>query len=302
MTNQLAKIDTTQYLAVKREDLVQIMEDNFGDGLAPEFDRVKFPSSGAQTFTLPGVEGEETAPVLAGVVIAHHVTRAYWAAEYSGGTPPNCSSLNGKVGQGDPGGVCSDCPLNQYGTALKGEGKACKEMHRVYLLRPGETIPIILRLPPTSIKNFQRYATGLLRKNLSLKQVVTAFGLGKDKNKGGITYSKAEPTMVKLLEPEAQANVRGMAEELVQYITTVPVNAADYNVSADYDVEADGVTPRMVSQGRTECPVHQGATLSMYRYQGRDQIGHPFSDGTFCRGEEEESPAGDPVWDLAHAK
>jgi len=61
---------------------------------------------------------------------------------------------------------CSDCKKNQFGTADKGKGKACKNgrrlalLHEDYIKKPGEIAgsPIVfLKVPPTSIKPFSRH-------------------------------------------------------------------------------------------------------------------------------------------------
>ena len=165
------------------------------DGLAVQFQRVKIPGGGVLQFEVPGDDPEnpDYAKYLTGIILYNHATNAYWpeGSEYSDDTPPLCQSANGKCGYGEPGGVCAACRLNQFGSAENGKGKACKNMRAVYLLRSGDVMPIILMLPPTSIKPFRLFVNSsfTLRKRATYGSVVQ-IGLKKEES-GGFTYSVA---------------------------------------------------------------------------------------------------------------
>ncbi len=99
------------------------------DGMQMSFPRVKIPGGGVQQFELQtdDPENPDYVKTLEGVILYHHLNNAYWpeGSEYDDSTPPICSSTDGKLGIGTPGGVCATCAMNQYGTAAKGMGKAC---------------------------------------------------------------------------------------------------------------------------------------------------------------------------------
>ena len=91
-----------------------------------------------------------------------HLTNAYWpvGSEYDDDAPPLCQSVDGKTGYGTPGGLCQDCMLNRYGSdGNGGAGKACKNMRMLYILRSGESLPIQLALPPTSLKGYNDFVS-----------------------------------------------------------------------------------------------------------------------------------------------
>ncbi|MBP1737658.1 MAG: Tsac [Oscillospiraceae bacterium] len=131
------------------------------DGLQLNFQRVKIPSGGALQFEIPGDDPEnpDYARYLEGVILYNHASGAYWPAdsEYDENTAPLCSSVDGKMGIGEPGGACETCSLNRFGTAPDGRGKACKNMRVLYLLRDGEFMPLQVSLSPTSIKPFRDF-------------------------------------------------------------------------------------------------------------------------------------------------
>ena len=132
------------------------------DGLSMSFTRIKIPSGGGKIFEIPtdDPDNPDSATTLEGIILHHHAHCAYWPESNDDeDNKPLCSSLDGKVGIGEPGGVCATCQLNTFGTASKGAGKACKNMRVIYLLRSGEYLPVQINLPPTSIKPFKEFYT-----------------------------------------------------------------------------------------------------------------------------------------------
>ena len=143
------------------EDLAEDYE-----GLQLSFQRIKIPAGGALQFELPGDSPEDPdyTKTLEGVIIYNHQACAYWpeGSEFDDDATPLCSSVDGKTGFGEPGGACAVCQMNQYGTATDKngnatKGKACKNMRHLYLLRDGEYMPILLALPPTSLRPFSDF-------------------------------------------------------------------------------------------------------------------------------------------------
>ena len=82
-------------------------------------------------------------------------------------------------------------PCGTDGTGENG-GKACKNKRRIYILREGELIPLLLTLPTGSMKEFAVYIKRLLAKGKKSHSVVTRFSLKKVNNAGGIAYSQAQ--------------------------------------------------------------------------------------------------------------
>lgn len=187
------------------------------DGLTMSFDRVKIPSGGGLAFEVPGDDPDspDMAKELVGVIVDHHPVNAWWEEKYTGANnPPDCSSLDGKFGINVHTGEkrpCSSCPMNQWGSDPEGgNGKACKNMHRVYILREGEAIPVLLTLPPTSLKNLSDYlAKRVVSKGRRSYGVITKVALKKATSSGGITYSQAIFSIGGILGPEV---TKAMAE------------------------------------------------------------------------------------------
>lgn len=235
-----------------------ISEEMAGLGTIP-FDRVKIPSGGGLAFELPGEDEDHplSATELVGVILYHHPINAYWHEKFNGGNEqPDCSSFDGVQGINKEDGTickCAECPYNEFGS--DGTGKACKNAHRVYILREGNPVPIILSLPPTSLKPFRDYiGKRILLKGMRSYEVVTKITLKKDKNASGISYSKACFEFVGKLDPEQIKAVADMAETIKATNKNVDVDNIDYNM-------APAQTPAVDENGFINVPEGNNADL-----------------------------------------
>lgn len=95
-------------------------------------------------------------------------SKVYYTDGYVEGTnnPPDCASSDGqKPDAGSPSPqskTCAACPHNVFGTSQTGKGKACQDTRRVAILSLGQMDnPLLLRVPPNSLKNLASYANEL---------------------------------------------------------------------------------------------------------------------------------------------
>lgn len=208
------------------------LKENF-EGLAPEFSRVKIPAGGGLAFEIPGAEEPETAREIVGVILAHYAMRAYWPEAFTGqGTPPVCSSLDGRTGQGDPGGACTKCERAAWGTGKGDRGQACKLMHRLFVLREGQMFPLILSVPPTSVRNVGVYMTRLASAGQHFRGVMTKIKLAKDRNQDGIEYSKVDLFRVADLTPEQRTSLNELANGLMPAMRGLGIESNEYSSPA----------------------------------------------------------------------
>lgn len=213
------------------------------DGLPADFfTRVKIPSGGGVAFDIPLDEDDpEVSKEIVGVIVDHHAANGYWKDVYNGqNNPPDCASLDGKFGEGNPGGDCSRCPLNEFGSGEGGKGKACKNMHRVFILREGEQFPLLLTLPPTSLKACGNYiAKQVVTKGRRSYGVLTKITLKKANSGEGIAYSQAVFSMAGFLSPE-QTKAMGQYASGIKVLTRqVAVLDDEYIQNPDEYYNAD---------------------------------------------------------------
>ena len=220
-------MNTNNYTALKDFNLAEALTSELG-GMDISFDRVSIPAAGGQAFEVPGELPGETDMVkdFSGVILFHHPMFTYYRERFSGGNnAPDCGSYDGITGVGNPGGVCATCPLNQFGSGENG-GKACKNKRRIYVLREGELIPILLVLPTGSMKEFSVYIKRLLAKGKKSNSVVTKFSLKKVTNASGIAYSQAQFAVDRVLTAEEMPFVQAMSDQVKSFATRVAYDDA----------------------------------------------------------------------------
>ena len=197
--------------SVSATDLSEDME-----GLRLTFPKVKIPGGGVLQFEMASDNPDrpDYIPELEGILLFNHSANAYWqeGAEYDNDTPPLCQSVDGKIGHGDPGGLCASCGFNAFGSAENGRGKACKNMRTLYLLRSGEFMPLQISLPPTSIKPYNAFYNSVfaLRRRPIYGSIVR-IGL-KKASSNGYDYGVATFCKVRDLSGEELEAVKAYAD------------------------------------------------------------------------------------------
>lgn len=207
-------------LQMDESELTALVESNLGGKTLDTFmlDRVKLPTGGGTTWEVPTLDGEIATKELEGVIIDAPTRRTLWAAKYGqgeAGAPPICSSQDGIVGSGEPGGSCAGCRYNVFGTDFEeGPGKRCKEFQQLFLLQPDSLIPIIINATPGSLKDVGAYFVRLLRAGLMKESVTTKLTLVKAQNKAGLDYSKIVCSVGVKLDVAATVRIRELAAKL----------------------------------------------------------------------------------------
>jgi len=145
-----------------------------------------------------------------GVMLDHQRVNAWWEEAYarSGGRHPDCWSLDAKRPDATGAKVqherCATCPQNRYGS--KGRAKACKNMRRLLVKLDNNLLPYILTVPPTSLKELDRYLTALTNVRIPASAALTLFTLTAAKNDDGIAYSRLIPVFRDTMSVEEWAH------------------------------------------------------------------------------------------------
>lgn len=229
------------YLAVSNfNDDSGLMEEM--DGLTTTFDKVKIPTGGGLMFEVTGENGEpEPVKTIEGVILYHHAVNSFYKEKYTGGNnPPDCGSYDGKVGEGDPGGDCSKCPFNQFGTGDNGTGKACKNKRRIFILREGELFPILLSLPTGSLKEFTGYIRRLITKGKRSHSLVTKITLKKATSSTGIQFSQAVFSAGRSLSPAEIEAISPLADHIRSMARNIALDNDQDNPTSSYVDEETG--------------------------------------------------------------
>jgi hypothetical protein len=124
---------------------------------------------------------------------------------------------------------CKTCPYNQFGSRITEDGKKakmCSDSKRLAIAAPGDLMnPMLLRLPATTLKNWQQYVNMLARKGVPPMAVVTRIKFVSD-----VAYPQLDFKPIGLLPPEKVKEVQVARQlEAVDYIVgrvSAPVVAA----------------------------------------------------------------------------
>lgn len=156
------------------------------DGLRPTFERIKIPAGGALSYEVPGDDpnSPDMAKDFCAVILYHHPVNSYFKEKFNGSAnPPECSSIDGKIGVERDSGECHDCktcPMAQFGSGENG-GMACKQKRCLYLLREGEILPILMTLPTGSMQRYIQKALGYaLTGDTSEQALFILYGTGSN--------------------------------------------------------------------------------------------------------------------------
>ena len=235
--------NTTGFMTLANADIGGMRADEL-EGLDLSFEKIKIPSAGSTVFEVPGENDDtDTVKEFSAVILHHHTLNCYYKTKYTGGSnPPDCGSFDGIIGEGDPGGECKRCPLNQFGTGENGS-KACKNRRRIYVLREGEVFPLLLSLPTGSLKEFTKFIRRLLSKGKKSNSVVTRFSLKKATNQGGVVYSQAQFAIDRVLTPQEQKLINALTEQVKAYSKRV---AFDAEGSPNIDISVDDETGEII--------------------------------------------------------
>ncbi len=200
----------------------------------------------AQLFKLPdGSSGASIEVVILGSVI----TRANYKNREKD-SPALCQSIGGKYGKPTEDGyqllfeempdlknmqvLCAKCPFGANAFGTDGKGKKCKEMRKLLVFHSKMKKPMLLSIPPTSIRNFDTYYDGLDNAGKVLAGMVTKITL-KESGNGSNKFSNFNfeaGSMIPADQFMAAIKLREMFKDSIR-----SVDASDYYQTAASTME-----------------------------------------------------------------
>lgn len=218
-------------LEYDQNELREIVRDTLGGSVnVADLPRIKVPAGGATQWMIPTLDGDEAAKTIEGVVILNRETRAFWVNTEPNGSPPDCSSPDGFEGTGNPGGDCSRCPMAQYDSGKDGR-QACRQQRQLFMIREGDVLPIVVNVPPSSLKAWRQFATQLVQARTPLTGVITRLSLVKAQSRNNQPYAQIVPAVASYLVPEDTARFKAYGESLRPSLFR-DVAAEDYGEAA----------------------------------------------------------------------
>ena len=174
-------------------------------------------SNGNRQIITKPEDDDEPATSLEVIIVAAnpHRSKVYYAKAYEDGVAesPDCYSNNGVGPEADAAnpqcGTCAACPHNTWGSGKEGRGKACSDSHRLAVAPAGQVNePLLLRVPPASLRPLSDYATMLSKRGVAFDAVVTRIGF-----EAGESSPKLKFKPVSFLDEDTYAEVQKVAED-----------------------------------------------------------------------------------------
>lgn len=219
-------------------EVIEAIKDNLGgQTINPgDLDRVVWPSGASKMFQIPSLDGSDERKEIEGIVLSVNRVRSYWKNPNPSNSPPDCSSLDCKSGVGTPGGDCGKCPLAVFGSAVRqdgkqGRGQACKEKAVLFILRPGHTLPTVIRIPPSSLQTWKKFGLDIAQqKQVPFWRCVVKLSLRTEKSGDGIDYPALVPSLVSVTTAEEGAAIKSFLDvmrEVMQGAAAQEAKATD---------------------------------------------------------------------------
>jgi hypothetical protein len=175
-----------------------------------------------------------------------NVSKTWYAKEYDPNqgddVKPTCYSNDGVSPAADSTEVqspkCATCRWNQWGSRISrdgqgGKGKACQDNVRVAVAAAGSiNDPMLLRLPPTSIRELGEYGAMLAKRGAPYQAVVTRLMFDKESESPKVTFKA-----MGFLDEQTFHEVKTLAE------TPVVMSILGKGPGASPEVAPAGISP-----------------------------------------------------------
>ena len=247
MSTELAVVSKNQFLSLDPKgeyaEALQAMNDA-GESITPvDLIRVKVPSGGGTTWMVPGPSGEEAAKSLRGALVFYQQAGVVWPSEdVQNGTMPALKTWDLMVAE-QVGPVPDDLQSmidpfriderryrwpEMYERFGFGQDKRFKEQRMLFLLREQDLFPLLITVPPGSLKDFKKWFKQLPLARIPYYRAVVDLSLKKAQSRSGITYAQIVPTLVGQLDRETGEILKSKwTDQLSRIAKEVDLDATD---------------------------------------------------------------------------
>lgn len=255
-TSDIAKIEQYAVMEVPAKEIADmLLETSGGHQISPfDLDVVKVPSGqGAPMWAVQTLDGDDAIKTIDGIMILTRSVRSWWETsidESGGNSAPTCSSQDTIIGGGAPKGhpdfvdgkfeirysldgeeikrgrfECARCPLAEFGSDTRGRGQACKQNLLVFMVRPESVMPMVIKVPPSSIKPMRNFIRSMMGLGIKPFGAVVSLGLKKVTKGGSPAYFEIEPKIAQRLTTDELTKIRELRDQLVPVLNGVRMDA-----------------------------------------------------------------------------
>ena len=149
-----------------------------GESVLGMLPRYTVAAAGSREWKIQNDVGDDQLSALTGVAVLATEYRIYYertreeSIEMGMGSMPSCTSPNGNVGLGNPGGMCNQCPKRSFDLFPN-----CRGRTRLFLIHPEERYPVLVDITGPVAQGLGQYVRNALPFGYSLGEVVSTFTL-----------------------------------------------------------------------------------------------------------------------------
>jgi len=225
--NEVALLDTQNY-PMLLEDVNEVMESlqaNFEGEQVSRRDVFKeIPNQKGEDFwTIETPDGKNTYDELTGIILHVGSNRVLFEGKYSdgGSSIPLCTSDDGAIGDGKPGGSCRDCDEKDFGP--NGETPNCMHRKPIYALIPeiNPVLPVVFNITGTSFPSLKKHRSFCAQYGIKFWDSEIKFTLNPTKTKNNkeasiLTFEIV--SNVKKTNPEAYQKIVEFRKAFLPYM------------------------------------------------------------------------------------
>ena len=228
-STDIAVIKPGGYVALNQDprEMLETFKINLGGDTLSKFDldKATVPGPGGKRWSVTRSDGTTEDPqTLTGVIVGISNTRTYYKSEYTGGGEmPDCTSYDGgRTGVGNPGGDCATCPLAVY---VDDGAPKCSEGKHLLLLPDNAILPMLVTVPPVSLRFVKGYMQGLANVSIKYWEVVTELSISTTNTRRRSDVVCIKAARVGPLDP-SEAQVAGSYRDALGGLIATPAPRA----------------------------------------------------------------------------
>lgn len=217
-------IDNYPMLMESASDVMETLQANFEGEKVSKRDVFKeIPNTkGEDYWTVTTPDGKNTYEELTGVILFVGNERAMFEGEYGKGSNiPLCTSTDGVMGDGYPGGSCMDCEMQEFGP--NSERPKCTQKKPIYAIIPeiNPVLPVVLNITGPSFPSLKKFRAFTAQYGIQFWDLEVKFTLTSGKTKNNMDSSILTFDVlsnIKKTNPEAHAKILAFRKIFLPYM------------------------------------------------------------------------------------
>ncbi len=186
------------------------------EGVKTRLPTIAIKHAGASSFEMPKTAGAEHGDLVRefeGVILHQGMAKSYWKKSLDDGGstgPPDCASVDGLTpySKEPVSQSCAACPLNKFGSAENGRGKACRDSKRLVVHLDGHDLPARMSISASNIKKIDGYMNDLRDQGRVLGTVRTKFKAFADQSPSGVEFTGLDISTCAVLDMDETLRIK----------------------------------------------------------------------------------------------